>query len=382
MLDECLQEKTLSNISIGSFNEWDPLEEVIVGHVDGAMWPDWDLVESVPVSDELRDDVNKLRGHWRSYPQEICNDATKALAEFISILEGEGARVRRPEPFLFSAPYETPYWGVKNGFCAANPRDVILVIGNTFIECPMAHRGRYWEIFPYRKLLREYFDRGAMWISGPRPELRDELYNSDYCYPKTVPDDLHGDWSKVNPDNIEFFTSESEPVFDAADFVRCGRDIYGQRSQVTNWAGIEWLRRYLEPTYRLHIIPNRSPSAYHIDTTFMPLAPNKVLINPNWLDKTKLPAALKRWDVFEAPKPRSTPLSLAGWMSDWISINILMIDEHRVIVEKEQEDLISAFKRWGFKPIPCSFNRYYPFLGSLHCATLDTFRRGVLEDYS
>ena len=35
-----------------------------------------------------------------------------------------------------------------------------------------------------------------------------------------------------------------KPVFDAADFFRCGRDIFVTRSNVTNLMGIEWLRRH------------------------------------------------------------------------------------------------------------------------------------------
>jgi glycine amidinotransferase len=70
-----------------------------------------------------------------------------------------------------------------------------------------------------------------------------------------------------------------------------------------------------------------------------------------------------------------------GVVSKWISINLLMLDEERVIVEKQQEPLIKALKDWGFQPIPCSFDSYYPFLGSFHCATLDVRRRGVLQSY-
>jgi glycine amidinotransferase len=58
-----------------------------------------------------------------------------------------------------------------------------------------------------------------------------------------------------------------------------------------------------------------------------------------------------------------------------------MLDEKRVVVEKRQEPLIKALKDWGFSPIPCSFEAYYPFMGSFHCATLDIRRRGTLQSY-
>ena len=32
-------------------------------------------------------------------------------------------------------------------------------------------------------------------------------------------------------------TTEFEPVFDAADFIRAGRDVFAQRSLVSEWMG-------------------------------------------------------------------------------------------------------------------------------------------------
>ncbi len=367
---------------IGSYTEWQPLREVVVGRVDGAAWPDWDLVDRATVPDEVRDGVVGLRGHWRSYPPEVIARAQACLDGLMSILRGEGVRVQRPDPFRHVAPYETPHWRVANGFCSANPRDVILTIGRTFVECPMAHRGRYFEALAYRRIMKDLMRRGALWISAPKPELTDALYDPEYRYPADAPDGVDDDWSKVDPDALRFITTEEEPVFDAADFVRCGRDIYGQRSQITNLAGIEWLRRLVEPEYRVHLIPTRCAGAYHIDTTFLPLAPGRALVSPNFVDVARLPAALKKWEILEAPAPRSTPLHLAGWMSDWISINVLSLDEKRVIVEREQEPLIAALRDWGFDPIPCAFKEHYSFMGGFHCATLDVYREGGLEDYS
>jgi glycine amidinotransferase len=78
------------------------------------------------------------------------------------------------------------------------------------------------------------------------------------------------------------------------------------------------------------------------------------------------------------PQIKGDPLRL---VSDWAGVNVLMLDEQRVVVEKNQELLIKALREWGFKPIPCSFEAYYPFLGSFHCATLDIRRRGELRSY-
>ena len=174
-------------------------------------------------------------------------------------------------------------------------------------------------------------------------------------------------------------------MFDAADFVRCGRDLFVIRSNVTNAAGIEWLRRHLAPEgYRVHEIASRCRQPMHIDTTFMPLAPGKVLVNPDHLDVTKLPPILRGWDVLVAPEPdpiQGRVLKVTSMCGKWLSMNVLMLDERRVVVERNQPTTIRAFKDWGFEPIPCAFQHYAPFGGAFHCATLDIRRRGALRSY-
>jgi len=84
-------------------------------------------------------------------------------------------------------------------------------------------RSRYFEAVAYRSLFKEYFHAGARWTSAPRPVLTDELY--DYRIP--APDAP-----------MRYTVNEFEPVFDAADFVKCGRDLFVTRSNVTNRSGI------------------------------------------------------------------------------------------------------------------------------------------------
>ncbi|MDO7877428.1 hypothetical protein Q5H93_21990 [Hymenobacter sp. ASUV-10] len=359
---------TTLNCPVNSHNEWDPLEEVIVGSLEAAMFPDWATINEVTVPPgEWKEIERKIGGSGIPYPIEMVKAAMKDRAEFIHILETEGVRVRHVDRGNFPRPFATPDWQMSSGFCAANPRDPFLVIGNEIIETPMADRARYFEAFPYRTLFKEYFHGGAKWSAAPKPQLLDALYDANY----TVPTD---------DEAMRYLVTEFEPVFDGADCVRCGRDIFMQISNVTNRAGLLWLQRHLGDGYRVHEIQNRSPEAIHIDTTFMPLAPGKLLINPDWIDVDKLPPILKSWDILEAPRPLPNKDPL-GVVSEWISINVLMLDEERVIVEKGQTPLIKALKDWGFKPIPCSFDAYFPFMGAFHCATLDVRRRGTLQSY-
>jgi amino acid adenylation domain-containing protein len=369
------QSATVTNPSpVCSYNEWDTLEEVIVGIVDGAMVPSWHTIHRatvLPGQEKQMDSLSKrTQKQPLPYPEWLVQAATKCVDEFVHILESEGVVVRRPDVVDYSASFRTPDWEVMNGFCAANPRDVFLVIGNEIIEAPMADRGRYFESWAYRSLLKEYLKVGAKWVAAPKPQLLDAQYDPDY---------------KVTAlgEEMRFVITEFEPTFDAADFVRFGRDIFVQKSHVTNSLGIEWVRRHLGDEYRVHEVQSLCPQALHIDTTLVPLAPGKVLVNPLFIDVDNLPDYFKSWDILIAPKPNKTPMTLYDTkvISQWVNMNVLSLDEERVIVEKSQESMIKALKDWGFKPIPCEFESYYPFLGSFHCATLDVRRRGVLRSY-
>ena len=353
---------------VNSHNEWDPLEEVIVGTVEGAMFPAWSTINIATVPPGMWQTMQtRMGGSGKPYRQAIVEAARNELENFIHILEAEGVIVRRIDKCDYAAPFSTPNWEVSSGFCAANPRDPFMVIGNEIIETPMADRSRYYEAWAYRSLFKEYFQAGAKWTAAPKPQLVDALYDANYSVP-------------THDDAMHYVVTEFEPVFDAADFVRCGRDIFCQESNVTNKFGITWLQRHLGEQYRIHTLHNRSPEAIHIDTTFMPLAPGKVLVNPEYLDMDRLPEVLQHWELLVAPEPPPLTDPLCG-VSEWAGINVLMLDEERVIVEKHQQPLIKALTNWGFKPIPCAFEHYYYFLGSFHCATLDIRRRGTLQSY-
>ena len=354
---------SFNDCPVNSFNEWDPLEEVIVGIVDGASFPSWHIaMEAVLPSDQVE---NFRQNAGKPFPAELIAAADKELEEFVHILEGEGVKVRRPDPLDQSQSYNGLGW-TSTGLYTAMPRDVLLVIGNEIIECPLAWRSRYFETCGYRPLLKEYFRDGAKWSMAPKPELRDEQY--DY------------DWTEAGPDEpARLVITEFEPTFDAADFIRCGRDIFAQKSNVTNDFGIEWLRRHIGDEYRIHVFEFKDSHPMHIDATLVPMAPGKLLINPERV--LEVPDVFRGWDVFHAPQPIIPDSHTLYMTSKWINMNILMLDEKRVVVERQDEPMISALKDWGFIPIPCNFRYFNTFGGSFHCATLDVRRRGRLESY-
>jgi len=354
-----------STCPVLSYNEWDPLEEVIVGRLEGATVPGNHITVTFNIPKTFAR-LLPIFGGLR-YPKWLIRKAQGELEDFVHILEAEGITVPRPDITDFSVQYKTPHWRSR-GFCVACPRDGVLVVGDELIETPMAWRSRYFERFAYRSLFKEYFRKGARWTAAPQPQLLDDLFDYDYTEPQ-------------DGEPMRYIINEWEPVFDAADLVRCGRDLFVTKSNVTNDSGIAWLQRHLGDGYRIHKIESECRHPMHIDSSFMPLAPGKLLINPEYIDARKLPPLFDKWDLLVAPQPDPIEGMVLSMCSAWINMNVLMLDEKRVMVEKSQVSMIRALKDWGFEPIPCAFVNFAPFGGSFHCATLDVRRRGKLQSY-
>lgn len=85
---------TTGSCPVSSYNEWDPLEEVIVGHIDGAVIPAYYISSSYNLSPGMRKLYRLFGG--RRYPGFLTRRAQKQLDEFVHILEAEGVRVQRP----------------------------------------------------------------------------------------------------------------------------------------------------------------------------------------------------------------------------------------------------------------------------------------------
>ncbi|OEJ34232.1 amidinotransferase [Streptomyces subrutilus] len=353
---------------VNSHNEWDPLEEVLVGRLEGATIPSHHPVVTCnipPWGARLQGLAAGLK-----YPRALLGPAQEELDQFIALLQSLGVTVRRPDTLDHGQRFGTPDW-TSRGFSNTCPRDSMLVIGDEIIETPMAWPCRYFETHAYRTILKDYFRRGARWTAAPKPQLTDELFDAEFRIPAAG-------------EPMRYILTEFEPVFDAADFVRAGRDLFVTRSNVTNRMGIDWLRRHLGSGYRIHEIESRCRTPMHIDTTFVPLAPGKVLVNPDYVDVDRLPEVLSSWDVLVAPEPDRIDerlLRITSMCGKWLSMNVLMLDEHRVIAERHHTGMLRALERWGFEPVPCDLLHYAPFAGSFHCATLDIRRRGTLESY-
>ncbi len=352
---------------VSTHNEWDPLEEVVVGTLAGAKVPPWETVTPAVVHHEHLLDFYRRNG-GRPWAEELVTAAQKDLDELVHILEAEGVTVRRPSIYDTGQPFGTPDFESPSSCGALMPRDVLLVIGDQIIEAPMGWRSRYHENHAYKDLCKEYFQAGARWVAAPRPQLGGRSYQEGFTPPS-------------DDEPMRTILTEFEPLFDAADVIKCGMDIFVAQSSTCNRFGIEWLRRHLGADYRVHEVTVFDTHPMHIDATFYPLAPGKLLINPERVHQVPEIFPKNGWDVLTCPEPDMPDSHPMYTCSKWLSMNVLMLDENRVLVSQGEDRLIGALKDWGFKPIPCNFYHFGSIAGGLHCATVDIRRRGELRSY-
>jgi hypothetical protein len=166
---------------VNSHNEWDPLEEVIVGRLEGATMPSGHPVVTCNIPKGAATRIHSLVAGLY-YPKIMVEPAQRELDGFIALLESLGIVVRRPEPIDHKKRFGTPYWSSR-GFSNSCPRDAMLVVGDEIIETPMVWPCRYFETLSYRPVLKDYFRREARWTAAPKPQLPNELFDPNFDPP-------------------------------------------------------------------------------------------------------------------------------------------------------------------------------------------------------
>lgn len=344
---------------VWSWNEWDPLEEVIVGNPLNARFPTPDRSAQLAEFPD-RSLAEMPRG---PFPKRIIEETEEDLNEFVRVLEGLRVTVKRPETWPHDARFSTIHWEAE-GYYNYSPRDILLVIGDRIIETPTVIRSRAQETFSYRKLLLDYMDSGAKWYSAPKPMLLDTLFDVDR--------------GKPTPRN-------DEPVFDAANVLRFGRDLLFLVSATGNELGGRWLQTVLRDEFRVHLVKDVYHGS-HIDSTFVALRPGLILCNPARINDDTLPRILKQWKVIYSPPMENTGRYDAEYLSksigsDWIDMNAFSISPDLVVVDRDQTALIKLLETHGLDVIPLKLRHSKMLGGGFHCITLDIRRRGTPERY-
>ena len=102
---------------VWSCNEWDQLEEVIVGNPLNARYPTPDRSTQLAEFPD-RSLAEIPRG---PFPQQIIDETEEDLNGFAKILEGLGITVRRPDTWPHDGKFSTVHWEAQGyyNYCPA-----------------------------------------------------------------------------------------------------------------------------------------------------------------------------------------------------------------------------------------------------------------------
>lgn len=340
---------------VSAYNEWDPLEEVIVGRAENAQIAkaDYGLFAV-----EYRDCGSPDKIPSGRYPDRVIEETKEDLDKLVKFFEDSGVVVRRPDIFDHSKVFSTPDWSSDGQFNYC-PRDLFIVVGETVIEAPMTLRPRQFETISFKPILMDYLESGARWIAAPKPRLLDNTY-------------------RLKPNTLAI--TDDEPIFDAANILRMGEDIVYLVSDSGNKKGARWLQTALGSEYRVHAYENVYTGT-HIDTTISVVRPGLVVVSAERVNPSNLPDVFKKWDVIYLSEVVDIGFTNVPYASEWIGINFLMLNPSTAIVDGTQAPLIRELEKRDINVVPLTMRHARTMGGGLHCVTLDVRRKGTKQRY-
>jgi N-dimethylarginine dimethylaminohydrolase len=335
-------------MKISSKNEYDALKCCVVGDATSARFPQLDEIF----------DYNKEITNWKEtplpsgkFPQHIIDETNEDLETLSGVLKSYGVEVLRPTEIDHAHIVKTHEWE-SDGMYNYCPRDVLLVVDDMVIECPMVYRSRQFEYAAYFKIRRKAIENNARWFSAPKPRL---LTQDNYVM------------------NNNIILSEREPMFDAANILRHNNDLLYLVSNSGNRLGAQWLQNMLGQKYRVHIVDNLYSYA-HIDSTISILSDGVVVLNGSRVNESNCPKLFDGWDKIYVNDVVPQQFHKYPYASKWIALNMLSINPTTVIVDKNQLELIKSIEQRGITVIPLELRHSRTLGGGFHCVTLDLIR--------
>ena len=304
---------------INSWNEWDPLEAVVVGDATAANWPITDTV----FAEEARNSA------WKESPapggpvlQFIVDEANRELDILCETLLYYGATVYRPKPMDFVE---------RKGMYNYCPRDRLLVAGDTIVDVNMMYPCRNQEIKNYGRIL----DQTPHVLTMPR---------------------------------------DQGLTLDAANVCRLGDTWLFLESASGNRAAYEWLCCNFP---KITIEMCNFYAGVHIDSTITPLREGLVMLNASRVSEDNCPRAFKDWEKIYVTEDQIVVQDFYQYpyASKWIAMNMLALDPETVIIDAAQTQLITILKSRGIDSIPLTLSHSRTLGGGFHCVTLDLRRK-------
>ena len=301
---------------ISSFNEWDPIKEIVVGRADFANWPSQDPVFAQESEKTTWTETPVPSG---PVPDWIIDEANEDLDILSSTLEQLDIVVHRPKAINFQE---------RSGMYNYCPRDRFLIHGTTLVDPAM--------MYPCRDMEAE--------------ALEEVVYRAD---------------------DVVRMPRDQGMVLDAANVLRLNDRMLFLESASGNKRAYSWLRKQF-PDVIIELC--NFYSGVHIDSTIVPLREGLVLVNASRVNMDNLPSVFDDWEVIWATDVVAQDFYQYPYASKWIALNMLVVDPSTVIVDRNQTNLIRMLELYKFTVIPLELRHSRTLGGGFHCVTLDLVR--------
>ena len=302
---------------IHSYNEWDPIREIIVGRADYANWPTDDPVFARESEKTTWKESPVPSG---AVPDWIIDEANEDLDMLANVLEQCGAIVHRPTTINFQER------GGMYNYC---PRDRLIVYGNTVVDPAM--------MYPCRDMESE--------------ALEQVIYRAD---------------------TVLRMPRDEGMILDAANVLRLNDTLLYLESASGNLRAYSWLRKQF-PDVTIEIC--NFYSGVHIDSTIVPIREGLVVVNASRVNMNNLPSVFHDWEVIWVDEVVEQGFYQYPYASKWIALNMLVVDPTTVIIDKHQTKLIKMLEDYNVLVLPLELRHSRTLGGGYHCVTLDIVRK-------
>jgi scyllo-inosamine-4-phosphate amidinotransferase 1 len=302
---------------IHTYNEWDPLKEVVVGRADYANWPSDDPVFSKESEKTTWKESPVPSG---PVPNWIIDEANEDLDLLANVLEQCGAIVHRPRALNYQER------GGMYGYC---PRDRLLIYGDTIVDPAM--------MYPCRDMEIEALD--------------DIIYRAD---------------------TVHRMPRDENMILDAANVLRLNESMLYLQSASGNQEAYKWLKAKF-PNVPIEVC--EFYSGVHIDSTIVPVREGLVVVNASRVNKDNLPRVFDNWEVIWVDEVVAQGFYQYPYASKWIALNMLVVDPTTIIVDKHQTELIKRLEDYNMLVLPLELRHSRTLGGGFHCVTLDLVRQ-------
>ena len=305
-------------------NEWDKLVAAMVGLEDETVASDYMPEMSWMDPEQVEIMKNQAGKKTKDIRPDMARDLSNQIEAHVKVLEQYGVEVHRTIPMQY--PEERDFLsGVQRGNMVFGAQDFFVVIGNKVI---LINNLRY----PFRRKQ----------VYSVRPALEPLLKNTNAHYAALPPASPH-----YTPDDI---------YLEGGDMLVAGEDVYvGCSGRASSPAGIEWLRQYLAPDYRVHMV-NMTQEAFHLDGLCMFPREGLVVYSPTHIPE--LPENLRKWDRIELLPEEH-----------FFGGNGLCLDSKTMVMPKGYERVSAELEKKGIEVISEEYGMTMEFGSGPRCLT-------------